>query len=185
MATIAHPHIEPAEFIALQTNAGWRMDIELIDGEAVVIPPTGEPASSAQGELHFALRRWQQEVADDGLVLQDVFVVFPGGRYLAPDISWWCAARHPPRSDGAVGVVPDLVVEVLSPGTRVNDLGVKRDVYMRSGVRELWLADPDARTITRVRLGVSEDDLLGAGDVLRSDLLDGFALGLADVFRRL
>jgi Uma2 family endonuclease len=182
VATIAHPHIEPAEFIALQTNAGWGMDIELIDGEAVVIPPTGEPASSAQGELHFALRRWQQDVADEGLVLQDVFVVFPGGSHLAPDISWWSAARRPPRSDGAVGVIPDLVVEVLSPSTRVNDLGVKREVYMRSGVRELWLADPDARTVTRVLPTVSEDDSLGESDVLHSELLDGFVLELAHVF---
>ena len=187
MAMVAHPHIEPAEFIALQTNAGWGMDIELIDGEAVVIPPIGGPASSAQGELYFALRRWQQDVADEGLVLQDVFVVFPDGSHLAPDISWWSAARRPPRSDGSVKVIPDLVVEVLSPSTRVNDLGVKRELYMRSGVRELWLADPDtdARTITRVRPGVSEDDLLSEGDVLRSGLLDGFELGLTDVFRRI
>jgi Uma2 family endonuclease len=185
MATIAHPHIEPAEYIALQTNAGWRMDIELIDGEAVVIPPTGGPASSAQGELFFALRRWQQDIADEGLVLQDVFVVFPDGSHLAPDISWWSAVRRPPRSDGAVEVIPDLVVEVLSPSTRVNDLGVKRDLYMRSGVRELWLADPDARTVTRVRPTVSEDDLLGESDVLSSELLDGFVLELAHVFRLL
>jgi Uma2 family endonuclease len=53
---------------------------------------------------------------------------------------------------------------------------------MRSGVRELWLADPDARTVIRVRPTVSEDDLLGEGDVLRSELLDGFALELAHVF---
>ena len=42
MATVLHPHIEPAEYIALQTRAGWEMDIELIDGEAVVMPPTGD-----------------------------------------------------------------------------------------------------------------------------------------------
>jgi Uma2 family endonuclease len=185
MATVAHPRLEPAEFVALQTRAGWRMDIELIDGEAVVIPPTGGPASSAQGELFFALRRWQEDVSDGGLFLQDVFVTLPGGRYLAPDISWWSAERRPPRLDGALDAVPDLVVEVLSRGTRVNDLGVKRAVYMTSGVRELWLVDPSIRTVSRVQPDGVPDKRLVEGDVLRSELLGDFALPLTDVFRLL
>lgn len=182
--TVVHPHIEPGEYQALQNRAGWSMGIELIDGEAVLVPPLGEPASSAQGELHVALRRWQEEVADEGLILQDVFIAFPNGRYLAPDISWWSAERRPPPSDGAVESIPDLVVEVLSPGTRVNDLGVKRDVYIRTGVRELWYADPKARTIMCVRTGTAAGEtLLAEGDSLRSDLLDGFTVDLARVFR--
>ncbi len=182
MAIVAHPHIEPAEYIALQTRAGWRMDIELIDGEAVVIPPTGDQASSVQGELFFALRSWQEQAADEGLILQDVFVAFPGGRYLAPDIAWWSAGRRPALSGGAVGAIPDLVVEVLSPATRRNDLGIKRELYMRSGVRELWLVDPDAHTVTRPRSDTRTEELLGQGDVLHSDLLGGFALALATAF---
>jgi len=79
--------------------------------------------------------------------------------------------------------VPDLVIEVLSPSTRANDLGVKRELYMRSGVRELWLADPDAHTITRVRPGVSPDEMLAEAATLRSELLEDFVLELARVFQ--
>jgi Uma2 family endonuclease len=182
VATVAHPHIEPGEYIALQARAGWRLDMELIDGEAVVMPPTGGPASSVQGTLFFALRSWQEQSGDGGLLLQDVFVAFPAGRFLAPDISWWSAGRRPPVLDGALESIPDLVVEVLSPATRVNDLGVKRDLYIRSGVREIWLADPEARTVTRVQASAGGEDALGAEDVLRTELLDGFALDLARVF---
>jgi Uma2 family endonuclease len=182
MATVAHPHLEPAEYLALQTRAGWQLDMELIDGEAVVIPPTGDEASSVQGELFFALRRWQEATSDGGLVLQDVFVAFPGNGYLAPDIAWWSAERRAPLSGGAVESIPDLVVEVLSPGTRMNDLGIKREVYMRSGVREIWLADPDARTVTQVQPGTDSDEALGEGTILRSALLDGFALDVAHCF---
>jgi Uma2 family endonuclease len=182
MATVAHPHIETAEYLALQMRAGWRLDVELIDGQGVVVPPTGQQASALQGQLFFALRRWQEVTAEQGLILQDVFVAFADSGYLAPDIAWWSAERRPPDSDGAVDSVPDLVVEVLSPGTRFNDLGVKRDVYMRSGVRELWLADPHAHTVTRVQPGAEHDEALSQGDVLRSELLDGFALDLARVF---
>ncbi len=182
VATVAHPLIESGEYLALQAESGWRLHVELIDGEAVVTPPTGGYAASVQGELFFALRGWQERTTEGGLLLQDIFVALPGGQYLAPDIAWWDAEHRPPLSDGALGGIPDLVVEVLSPATRVNDLGVKRELYIEAGVRELWLADPSARTIARVRADTAGETVLGEGDLLRSELLSGFALELARVF---
>jgi Uma2 family endonuclease len=182
VATVIHPHVEPGEFDALQENAGWSMDIELIAGEAVLVPPLGDRASSAQGELYLALRRWQEDTGDEGLVLQDVFVAFPDGSRPAPDISWWSAERRMPLSGGASQRVPDLVVEVLSRSTRANDEGIKRELYMHSVVRELWLVDPDAHAITLVRADADQDEVLGEGDSLRSELLGGFTLELVRVF---
>ena len=156
--------------------------MELIAGEAVIVPPIGGPASSVQGELYLALRRWQEDIDDRGLFLQDVFVAFPAGSRPAPDISWWSAKRRPPLERGAVQSVPDLIIEVLSPSTRANDEGVKRELYMSSSVRELWLVDPDARTVTRVRPDASPDEVLGVGLTLTSDLLEGFAMEIARIF---
>jgi Uma2 family endonuclease len=183
MATVVHPRLETWEFDALQFNAGWSMDIELIAGEAVVVPPLGGPASDAQGKLYLALSHWQEDAAEEGLILQDVFVAFPDGSRPAPDISYWSTERRPPVTRGAMQSVPDLVVEVLSPSTRANDLGVKRDLYMSSGVRELWLVDPDASTITRVRPSTGSDEVLGAGAMLESELLDEFAFDVASTFK--
>jgi Uma2 family endonuclease len=181
MATVVHPHVEPWEFDALQLSSGWNMDVELIAGEAVLVLPLGPPASSAEGALHAALLRWQEKASHKGLLMIEVFVAFPDGSRLGPDISWWSAER-PPMSRGAMQTVPDLVVEVLSPSTRANDEGVKRDLYMRSGVRELWLVDPDARTVTRVRPGGSPDEVLDDRSILTSDLLEGFAMEIARIF---
>ena len=182
VATVVHPHVEPGVFDALQENAGWSMDVELINGEAVLVPPVGDTASSAQGELYLALRRWQEDMADEGRVLQDVFVAFPEGSRSAPDISWWSAERLSPFSGGAVDSVPDLAVEVLSPSTRANDEGIKREVYLDSGVRELWLVDPEVRSVTRVRPD-GPDQVLSAKDRLSSDLLAGFTMEIARIFR--
>jgi Uma2 family endonuclease len=183
VATVVHPRIDPTQFLALQIAAGWRLAVELIDGEAVVTPPAGGHAASVQGELFFALRSWQERTADQGLLLQDAFVALPGGHYLAPDIAWWSAARRPPLSHGAIEGAPDLVIEVLSPATRANDLGIKRELYVSSGVREMWLADPDARAITRAHGRSGDEDVLGEGEVLRSELLEGFALDIARAFQ--
>src|SRR2546426_1520340 len=42
---------------------------------------------------------------------------------------------------------PDLVVEILSPRTAKLDRGVKRNIYARTGVRELWIVDPDSERV--------------------------------------
>lgn len=43
--------------------------------------------------------------------------------------------------------VPDLIVEVLSPGTEKKDRGYKKDLYEKCGVQEYWLVDTDGRAV--------------------------------------
>jgi Uma2 family endonuclease len=47
----------------------------------------------------------------------------------------------------ASGERPVLVIEVLSPGTAERDRGVKCATYLRAGITEVWLVDPDAGAI--------------------------------------
>ncbi len=51
------------------------------------------------------------------------------------------------ESKGLVGV-PDLVVEILSPGTSHVDMGEKRDVYEQYGVKEYFIVDPATKIVT-------------------------------------
>lgn len=50
------------------------------------------------------------------------------------------------QMDGIHGA-PDLVVEVLSPGTAKNDRGYKKNLYESTGVKEYWIVDPAMRSI--------------------------------------
>ena len=45
--------------------------------------------------------------------------------------------------DGA----PDMIVEVLSPTTARHDKVVKFTKYLKAGVREYWMVDPDTNTV--------------------------------------
>jgi Uma2 family endonuclease len=47
---------------------------------------------------------------------------------------------------------PDWLAEVLSPHTVRHDKVVKLRAYERAGVREVWIVDPIARTLTVYRL---------------------------------
>lgn len=53
----------------------------------------------------------------------------------------WIKAR------GLFGV-PDMVVEVLFPGTAEKDKGEKKTVYEQYGVKELFLVEPETKTVS-------------------------------------
>ena len=42
---------------------------------------------------------------------------------------------------------PDLVVEVLSPGTAKRDRGYKKNAYEAGGVPEYWIVEPSNRSV--------------------------------------
>lgn len=87
-------------------------------------------------------------------------------------------------SDGLHGA-PDLVIEILSPGTARRDIVLKRERYEMFDVREYWLTDPIAKTITVLRLrdGAFEQvGVFGEGMTLETPLLPGLRLDVGAVF---
>ncbi len=100
-----------------------------------------------------------------------------------PDLAGWRRERMPRLPETAwFETVPDWVCEILSPGTRRLDLTDKRDRYAAAGVRHLWLADPDARTLEGFELREGQWVLIAAlkdDDAVRLAPFDAvtFALG--------
>ena len=68
-----------------------------------------------------------------------------------------------------------LAVEVVSPSNPSRDYQVKRDLYLREGVGEYWVVNPDALNVSRWR---GRDD---PGDVL-SKVVDWHAEGMSTPF---
>ena len=53
------------------------------------------------------------------------------------------------------------------------------------GVKEYWLVDPDAQTVTMLRLGEDAfevEAIYGEGQTMTSSTLAGFSLGLNEIF---
>ena len=110
---------------------------------------------------------------------------------LVPDLVYFTADRFARVVNERHAIAaPDLVVEILSPGTRRRDKGRKRAVYDREGVQEYWIVDPEAQSITslrRPRAGAGLTDVTtltaDAHGVLESPLFPGLRIPLRDVFR--
>lgn len=66
---------------------------------------------------------------------------------------------------------PDLAIEILSPGDRLSRVLKKIRFYLEHGVRQVWLIDPERRTLRvytapEIVQHYGEDDTLTGGDLL-------------------
>jgi Uma2 family endonuclease len=104
---------------------------------------------------------------------------------LSPDGAFIRADRVPPddAQDRFAEVAPDLVIEVNLPTDRPANVRAKVERYLSYGVAEIWVVDPPSRSITRFRQERTPQTLQ-APDMLDGDeMLPGFLLDLAALFR--
>lgn len=66
---------------------------------------------------------------------------------LQPDLLFVARERLAIVSDSGVLGAPDLVIEVISPSSRLFDSGVKASLHADHGVREYWIVDPESKSI--------------------------------------
>ena len=77
--------------------------------------------------------------------------------------------------------IPILCVEVLSPSNSWGEMQQKINEYLSAGVREVWLVDPDTRTVA-VFHTTGTFRQLGSTDTLTSAELPDFSAPVADFF---
>ncbi|HEU5431635.1 MAG TPA: Uma2 family endonuclease [Thermomicrobiales bacterium] len=121
--------------------------VELIDGEIVMTP---SPVPRHQVILTRLLRRLGDAVteASRGLALPaPLDVWFDEANIMQPDIIVLLNDRLGQVTAKLIEQAPNLLVEVVSPTSRVRDRAVKRTRYARFGVPEYWLVEPGANAM--------------------------------------
>ncbi len=128
---------------------------ELIDGVVMMSPgPTPQHQRIAM-EIAFQLATYLRD-HPVGAALPEIDVHLgqgPTGGDLVykPEVVFIRAERLPDIHEKITGA-PDLVVEVVSKGSRRFDGETKKDDYQRCGVLEYWLIDPERKAMTFCRL---------------------------------
>ena len=164
---------------------------ELIDGEHVVTPSPGTVHQSILLNLVRHLLPYLDRSGLGRMLVAPFDVKLSLFTVVVPDLVYFTADRFARAvNEKHATAAPDLVVEILSPGTRRRDKGRKRAVYDREGVCEYWIVDPEGRSITalrRPRAGAGLTDVatltVAAGDILESPLFPGLRIPVRDVFR--
>jgi len=158
---------------------------QVIEGTLSMTPAPNVAHQNSLENLLDVVRRHVRSARMGKVHIAPIDVVLSDENVVQPDLIFIAADRLKIITEANVQGAPDLVVEVLSPGSARIDRVQKRDLYARFGVREYWLVSPEAHTIevlalrgqTFERLG-----LFGAGDAIRSDVLIDLAFKIDGVF---
>jgi Uma2 family endonuclease len=157
---------------------------ELVDG-VLVEKPMGTKESLLALFLGHLMWDFLEE-NDLGILLgADGMLRIKLGLVRIPDLSFISWDRLPGGKlpdEAIAGIVPDLVVEVLSQGNTRREMERKLKEYFQCGVRLVWLLDPKTQTAkeytspAKVRR-IGKDQNLDGGDVL-----PGFRVPLKKLF---
>jgi Uma2 family endonuclease len=179
-----------ADFIAQYQQQPF----ELIQGKRVVLVPN---VSGHQWTARQLFRRLDQFLGTAPLgevlwetpfVLTDSPTWVTGSR--TPDLAFYTASRWasytaatPDWRSKPTILVPDLVVEVVSPNDLYTEIEAKVDGYLADGVQMVWVIDSQRRKAVIHRADsdqqttIRETGLLDGGD-----LLPGFTVALKTLF---
>lgn len=169
----------------------WRLSkegkrYELVKGELIEMAPTGARHGRVAIRIGSRLNSYVEQQD-----LGEVFAAETGFRLergpdkvRAPDVAFVAKGRLPPGElpAGFLDIVPDLVVEVVSPGDTANYIQAKVEDWLRSGVRLAWVFYPDTRSVASYG-SLNEVRILTESDQLQGDpVLPGFSCLVKDLF---
>ena len=129
---------------------------ELLAGDLFMVPAPTTVHQIVSQNIEFILLTYVRKKTRGRILHSPVDVVLGTGaarEVVQPDILFVAAERASIITRPEVVGCPDLVVEVLSPGTEERDCNYKKTLYARYGAREYWIVDPDAKTLDRYVLG--------------------------------
>lgn len=181
-----------AEFLDLVGQRGRLGDIqhyELLNGRVVMTPPAGYPHGGIEATLLRIIGTFVRAGGLGRVFGSSQGYELPSGDTVEPDVTFVSEERWrvgpAPVAGKFLGIVPDLVVEILSAGTASRDRGEKKAIYERVGVREYWLVDSRGRTVLRF---VSPGDRFDGGvtfvggDAVESLVLPGLPIPIDELF---
>ena len=158
---------------------------EIIEGELYVTPSPSVAHQRLAGNLLVTLHTWVRAQAAGEVLIAPFDVILARTTVVVPDLVFVSRERLGIVTGRGVEGAPDLVVEILSPGTASRDRVEKAQIYARHGVRHYWLADPDARVLEVYELTggqYRETARLTAGATFTPTLFPGLAISLSSLW---
>jgi Uma2 family endonuclease len=161
---------------------------EFVDGHPTERSSMGSRAGAIAGMVYFLLMLWNKGRGGCPLPGGDVgyqcFADDPE-RVRKPDVSFIRAGRLSGNTvpEGWIQIVPDLVVEVLSPTDVWAKTAEKIAEYRAAGIPLIWIVDPVLEQVHIHRSPLDRPEIRSGDDELRDDhVLPGFSCKVSDLF---
>lgn len=170
------------QFDALPEEEGRKW--ELLDGELIEVSSATPKHNRIVGRLFKNLDNFAERNGLGAALLETDLAVRANTR-LRPDFGFFSAETWATVDLERVPVeqTPDIAVEVISPSETATTIHRKVDAYLKWGVQEVWLIDPEIRTLfVHTLVGAQR---LSEGATLTSEFVPGWRVQISDLFEKL
>ncbi|MTI96977.1 MAG: DNA-binding protein [Firmicutes bacterium] len=156
------------DYLLLPEEQGFRF--EILEGELIKDPSPSVIHQLVLNRLNSLMNSYFLVHDPQGLLLcAPMDTTFGQQTVVQPDLLYISSDRTDiVRKQRIVGP-PDLVVEIISPGSKRKDRVCKLNIYLRAGVNHFWLVDPEEKTMECFALRDGNYALTASG--LDSDLI--------------
>ena len=158
---------------------------ELIDGRIVPMSPTGGRHGIIESRLGSALSVFVQQQHLGWVLTGEVGIYIRRNpdHVRGADIVFLSRERWPEGPpEGFLEGAPDLVVEIMSPNDRWQEVRQKITEYFSIGVRWVWIVEPENRAVLVFRSS-TDFQQFGVDDIVVGEgALEGFTLPVARLF---
>jgi Uma2 family endonuclease len=156
--------------------------MELVDGNIVVMSPSGYESDEVATEVARVLSNWVRPRKLGRVTGAGAGFELPNSNVRAPDVSFVLADRLRLSPRSYAELAPDLMVEVKSPSDTLKSLRDKIKDFLAQGTRVGILINPEKHKLEIYRAD-SEPIILGDSDVLTvPDLLPGWEVAVSDLW---
>lgn len=167
---------------------------ELLNGERVPLSPNLSPHGWPTRALFRALDQHCSANHLGEVFTEMTFVLLEKSNWVEgsrqPDVMFISAAQYAAYKANTVDrekkpmiLIPEAVAEIISPTDRYSDVNLKVDLYLKDGVKLIWVIDPQRRAVMVYRAGSDKPEQLSIGDSLDGyDVIPGFTMPVADLF---
>ena len=161
---------------------------EIVDGELYISRQPHWHHQFVANQIWELLQQWSRKTKA-GMANSAPGVIFAEDDDVAPDVVWISRARLAKaiQPDGKLHAAPELVVEILSPGSinAARDREAKLKLYSRHGILEYWIVNWQERYLEvyrRENAALKLQSTLYEGDMLQSPHLPGFSCQVSQIF---
>lgn len=136
------------DLLKLGEDGRW---CELLDGRLVKMAPAGGIHGEIVSRADYVLRTHVDANQLGKVLAGDPGIILSRNpdRVRAPDVCF-IAREHVPEEglpSGYLEIVPDFVIEVISPGDTASEVEAKVEEWLRAGVRLVWAMYPKTRSL--------------------------------------
>jgi Uma2 family endonuclease len=161
------------------------MRYEVIEGDLYMSPAPRPKHQEVIVALLGHLLEYLKQKPIGKILVSPIDVILPDlANPVQPDLVFISKEQSHIVKEQFIEGVPDLIVEVLSPGNPAHDRRIKFRIYAQAGVPEYWIIDPEAGTVEINLLrgeAYAVAGSFGRDEKVHSEVLPGFTMLVSEV----